>query len=182
MLCPSCGAEISDEAQMCFRCGTDLGNQPQRSSLRRFATSLIDATPAGELLRRALGRETIHGLRKRLARKYLRGAGVEFGALDAPLILPRGATVRYADVEGAKAHYEQAGTPDIVTNIETMDCIEDCSVDFVIANHVLEHVENPLRAFQTIHRVVRPSGIAFIALPINGFRLIGSARSLPSTT
>lgn len=170
MLCPNCHASITAQAQICPRCGSDLGNLPQqRSLLRTIATSIIDATPAAELIRRVLGRENIYSGRKRLARKYLRGTGIEFGALNAPLDLPRGAKVIYADVEEAKSNYKIAATPDIVADIETMKGIEDCSVDFIIANHVLEHLENPLRALQTIHRVLRSSGIAFIALPDKRF-------------
>lgn len=170
MLCPRCATQISDDAQICSGCGLpDPGNPPRRSSIRMLAASIIDATPAGALIRQALGRETIQGLRKRLARKYLRGSGIEFGAVDAPLELPRDVKVRYADVPDAKAHYEHATTPDIVADVETMDCIDDRSVDFIVANHVLEHVENPLRAFQTIHRVLNLGGIAFIALPDKRF-------------
>lgn len=170
MLCPRCKADISDDAQICSGCGLpDPANPPQRSVLRALMASAIDATPVGGLIRQALGRETIRGLRKRLARKYLRGSGIEFGAVDAPLELPRDVKVRYADVPDAKANYEHATTPDIVADIETMDCIDDRSVDFIVANHVLEHVENPLRAFQTIHRVLNLGGIAFIALPDKRF-------------
>ncbi len=177
MLCPRCKADISDEAQICSGCGlSDPGNPPQRSWTRSIAASVIDATPAGGFIRHALGRETIHGLRKRLARKYLRGSGIEFGALNAPLDLPRHIKIRYADIETPEAlveqfspHYNKITTPDIVTDIETMDCIENGSMDFVIANHVLEHLENPLRAFQTINRVLRPGGIAFVTLPDKRF-------------
>jgi SAM-dependent methyltransferase len=169
MLCYRCRAEISSAAEMCVHCGADLGYPPQRTLLRTLAKSVIDATPAGKLLRRAVGRETLYGRRNRIARKYLRGSGIEFGALDAPVALPRSVEVRYADVGDAKANYEKAGTPDIVADIETMDCIKDRSLDFVVANHVLEHVENPLRAFEMIHRVLRPGGIAFITLPDKRF-------------
>ncbi len=170
MLCPRCGADISDDAEICSGCGlADPANPPRRSPLRRLAASCIDATPAGEIIRRALGRETIRGLRKRLARKYLRGSGIEFGALDAAVDLPRGAKVQYADVADAKTHYDHATAPDIVADIEIMAGIDDNSADFIIANHVLEHVENPFRALQTIHRVLRRSGIAFIALPDKRF-------------
>src|SRR5690606_9988212 len=47
--------------------------------------------------------------------------------------------------------------------------IADSSLDFVVANQVLEHVENPLRALRTIARVLRPGGIAFISLPDKRF-------------
>src|SRR5262249_5054518 len=68
----------------------------------------------------------------------------------------------YPDVKNIRA-------PDFVTDLESMRGIENASMDFVIANHVLEHVENPLRALASMNRVLRPSGIAFIALPDKRF-------------
>ena len=47
--------------------------------------------------------------------------------------------------------------------------IDSASQDFLIANHVLEHVEDPLRAVASIGRVLRQSGIAFVALPDKRF-------------
>ncbi len=126
-------------------------------------------TPA---VRRLLGRPVV---RIELARKYLRGDGIEVGALHAPLWVPRCARVRYvdcADGETLRAIHCDVPTvtePDLVGNLETLDCIADASVDFVIASHVLEHVENPLRALLTMSRVLRSGGIAYLALPDKRF-------------
>lgn len=122
------------------------------------------ATPT---MRRLLGRPII---RIELARKHLRGDGIEIGALNAPLPLPRGARVRYVDRAAPDAlhAYSDATSiqaPDMVADIHTLDGIADASLDFVIANHVLEHTENPLRALLAISRVLRNDGIAYIALP-----------------
>jgi SAM-dependent methyltransferase len=114
-------------------------------------------------------------LRKRLADHYLSGRGLEFGALHFSLPLPMWASVRYADVLSpdelsvAFPDIRNIQLPDIVTDLETMTGIEDASEDFIVANHVLEHVEDPLKAIASISRVLRPSGIAFIALPDKRF-------------
>jgi SAM-dependent methyltransferase len=133
----------------------------------------LKAIPGIDIVRRIIGRESVYVVRARLARKYIQGSGIEFGALNAPLDLPKGATVRYADTQQElRTTYpdvEQIKAPDIVSDIESMVGIEDASVDFVIANHVLEHVENPLRALQSMSRVLRGGGIAFIALPDKRF-------------
>ena len=153
-----------------------LGKRPNYQKIRAVCRLIVDATPGSRMIRRILGKETIYAKRKRLALKYLSGSGIEFGALNYALDLPPNVKVRYADVRTAdmltqeySSQFEKITAPDIVTDIETMDCIDDCSVDFVVANHVVEHVENPLRAFRTIHRVLRPLGIAFIALPDKRF-------------
>jgi SAM-dependent methyltransferase len=118
--------------------------------------------------------ESILG-RKRLAQQYLRGRGVEFGALHAALDVPLQVEVRYADlqpVEELRRSYPyltNIRTPDLITDLESMHGIDDESEDFVIANHVMEHVEDPFRALKSMSRVLRPYGIAFIALPDKRF-------------
>jgi SAM-dependent methyltransferase len=113
--------------------------------------------------------------RKRLADQYLSGRGVEFGALHSSLPLPMWASVRYADMltveelAAAFPNIKNIRSPDIVTDLESMKGIEDESEDFIVANHVMEHVEDPLKALKSISRVLRRSGIAFIALPDKRF-------------
>ena len=41
--------------------------------------------------------------------------------------------------------------------------------DFVLANHVFEHMENPLLALRNWVRVLRPGGIVFMAIPDKRF-------------
>jgi len=113
--------------------------------------------------------------REGLARRYIAGAGIEFGALHFPLAIPPGVTVKYADFKPA-ADLQQSNpdvkdikAPDIITDVESMAGIADASQDFVIANHVLEHVEDPLRALKSISRVLRAAGIAYLALPDKRF-------------
>lgn len=113
--------------------------------------------------------------REELAIRYLRGDGIEIGALHRPLWVPRGTRVRYVDVMGRselltalKGTYDDPRSiveTDIVDDGERLDKVADESVDFVIANHVLEHTEDPIAALNTWLRVLRSNGILFLTLP-----------------
>ncbi len=130
--------------------------------LRRVATRLAQKLRRGPPLSR-------HSL----AQHYLHGHGIEVGALHEPLPLPRGASARYvdfADTGTLQQSYPELAhaslkAPDIVADLETLQGIADASLDFVIANHVLEHVENPIKAVKTISRVLKSDGIAYLAIP-----------------
>lgn len=56
------------------------------------------------------------------------------------------------------------GRADLVLNIEAIE-LPDESIDTVMANHVLEHV-NDQRALAEIRRVLRPGGLAILTMPI----------------
>ena len=120
-------------------------------------------------------REDLYAVRTRIAQRYIKGNGIEFGALHAGLSVPPGVRVKYADcepVEKLSISYATVGSiraPDIVTDMHSNVGIDDQSQDFIIANHVLEHLEDPLRALGSIGRVLRPGGVAFIALPDKRF-------------
>lgn len=112
-------------------------------------------------------------VRKRIAARYIRGSGLEVGALHSPMPVPRKAAVRYIDrlsVEGLRKHYpELADLPlvhvDVLDNGEELSSIPDASVDFVIASHLIEHTENPIRSLENWLRVLRPGGILFLGVP-----------------
>ena len=65
---------------------------------------------------------------------------------------------------GAEATFPQ---PDIVANLDTdrLGAIDDESVDFVIASHLLEHMADPIGLIEDIYRVLRPGGVHLILLP-----------------
>src|SRR5689334_8166459 len=104
--------------------------------------------------------------------RYLRGRGVEIGALNRPLKTYHGAKVRYVDrlptKELRRAYPEMADQPLVevehVDNGETLGVIADASCDFVIANHIIEHTRNPIGAIENMLRILKPDGILYMAL------------------
>jgi predicted SAM-dependent methyltransferase len=111
--------------------------------------------------------------RREIAKRYLRGDGIEIGALHNPLEVPRSVRVRYVDhltVDELRKHYpELADEPlvavDIVDDGERLATIGDRTQDFVIANHFLEHCEDPIGALGHMIRVLRPGGVLYLAVP-----------------
>lgn len=112
------------------------------------------------------------GLRFNFA-SYLSGTGIEIGALHNPVPVAPGVIVRYVD----KLAWEQLPElypevqlkdlvrPDIVCDTYSLAPIPDASLDFVIASHVLEHLDNPLKAMLAWHRVLRPGGLVLCIVP-----------------
>ncbi len=111
--------------------------------------------------------------REAVARQYLRGSGIEIGALHNPLKVHPLARVRYVDrfsVADLRKHYPELTRnnlveTDIVDDGETLRTIEDNSQDFVIASHFLEHCQDPITTLGNFIRVAKPGGILFICLP-----------------
>ena len=111
--------------------------------------------------------------RARLAARYLAGRGIEIGALDCPLPLPANATARYLDRLGVaelRAHYpelaqRQLQEPDVIDDGEHLESVASASLDFIVANHMLEHCEDPLGTLQVHLDRVRPGGVLFYAIP-----------------
>lgn len=104
---------------------------------------------------------------------YLRGNGIEIGALHNPLKVSPQARVRHVDrmtaAELRKQYPELADKKlvpvEIVDNGELLTTISDSSQDFVIANHFVEHCQNPLLALENAMRVLRSDGVLYLALP-----------------
>lgn len=125
------------------------------------------------------GRTNTWVFREDLARRYLAGEGIEIGALTRPLRVPPGVRVRYVDRMSRSELIQREGPllqavgvdPELMTEIDVIDDAErlekfgDRSLDFVIANHVLEHVEDPIGALENLLRVVRPGGVLLLSLP-----------------
>lgn len=111
--------------------------------------------------------------RETVARLYLRGEGLEIGALNAPLPVPPQARVRYVDrmsVTELRSHYPELAKlnlapVDVVDDGEQLTTIADESQDFIVANHFLEHCQNPILTLRQHARVLKPGGILFLAVP-----------------
>lgn len=112
-------------------------------------------------------------IRDRIAQQYISGDGIEVGALHGPLPVPQTARVRYLDrlpVSELRRHYpelaqHQLVDVDIIDDGETLSSIADCSLDFVIANHTIEHCQNPIGTIQQNLRVLKSGGIIYMAVP-----------------
>jgi len=106
-----------------------------------------------------------------LAFRYLSGNGIEIGALYRPQRVPPGASVTYVDHAAADelrriySEHDWIQPPDVIDEAERLTTFGDDSLDFVMANHVLEHVEDPVGALSSFLRVLRPGGVLFLTLP-----------------
>lgn len=58
----------------------------------------------------------------------------------------------------------EPGRADLVLNIEALE-LEDGSFDTILANHVLEHVDDS-KALLEIRRVLSPNGLAILTVPV----------------
>lgn len=109
-----------------------------------------------------------------MARRHLRGEGVEIGAMHFPLPPHRGMKVKYVDNTSLEDNLlrfpELRGMelvrPDYVEDGFKLASLADASQDFVIANHVLEHAPNPLSVLINWARVLRPRGSMLLSVPL----------------
>jgi len=111
--------------------------------------------------------------RMALASLWLRGSGAEIGALHNPLPVNADTLVRYVDrlpAEKLREQYPDLAdlalvSVDILDDGEKLSLLPDDSQDFVIANHFLEHCQDPISAIRAHLRVLAPQGILFLAVP-----------------
>lgn len=112
-------------------------------------------------------------VRREIAGRYLKGKGIEVGALHAPLEVPAGVTVSYVDrlpVAELRKQYPELATAnlveaDIVDDGENLASIPDSSWDFVIANHMIEHCQDPIGTLENFLRVIKPGGVLYMGVP-----------------
>ena len=111
--------------------------------------------------------------RRSVAAAYIQGQGIEIGALHMPLKVPRSARVKYVDrfsVDDLRKHYPELKDKnlvnvDIIDDGERLDTIPASSLDFVIANHFIEHCQDPIGAVLGMFKVLQPGGILYLAIP-----------------
>ncbi len=144
---------------------------PVRTGIRRF---LLD-------------RIKVASPRVRISNKYIRGRGIEIGALQNPLWVSAHASVRYVDrmpADQLLVHYQEfvAGgllEPDIIDDGERLETLADAGQDFVIANHFIEHMENPILALSNMMRVLKERGILYMAIPDKRYTFDAERPSTP---
>jgi len=112
-------------------------------------------------------------IRHVIASNYLKGEGIEIGALHNPLIVLKGTKVRYVDkwtAEQLAATYPELRdrklvNVDIIDDGETLATIPESSVDFIIANHLLEHCRNPFRTIERMFALLKTGGVLYLTVP-----------------
>lgn len=112
-------------------------------------------------------------MRRTLAHRYLRGSGLEIGALHYPQEVPEGSNVSYVDrmdTADLRKQYpelskESLVEPDIIDDGEKLSKVESASQDFIIANHFLEHCMDPIGTIENHLRVLKPGGFLFLGVP-----------------
>ena len=110
----------------------------------------------------AVARTTV----ERFSMKYLRGRGLEIGSGEDPVPLFGQATCVYADIAPETVFDAEAGVPTdkILFDINGSGSLSE-TFDFVIASHVLEHVDSLYRGLARLSACLRPGGLAYVVLP-----------------
>lgn len=132
---------------------------------------------AGRISRRLQGKISSGDISQRgpLAQRYLRGNGVEIGALHKPLpVDPQTTTMQYVDYKTLAENRERYPelkdetivNTDIVDDGFILAKIEPNRFDFLVANHALEHSPDPLGTLGVWAGKIRPGGHLFVAIPL----------------
>lgn len=111
--------------------------------------------------------------RWQLSKDYISGKGLELGASNDPLRVRKNVRVIYVDridQFAALIHFpeldEAKFTPvDVLDDGENLCSIARQSQDFLIANHFLEHCQNPIAAIKTHLSRIKVGGILYYAVP-----------------
>lgn len=105
----------------------------------------------------------------------LRGVGLEIGAGTRPTVTDADVTVKYLDfysTEGLQALVAKGGqdpanvTPvDYVAGGEDYRPFIDRTFDFIVANHVMEHIVDPIAWLKMLSEFLNPGGHLLLTLP-----------------
>ncbi len=115
--------------------------------------------------------------RTAFANSYLLGQGLEIGALHRPLAVPAHAMAHNVDrlsVADLRREYPELAKldlteVDVVDNGETLATVAAESQDFIVANHFLEHTEDPIGTVLAHLEKLKPGGILFYTVPDKRF-------------
>jgi SAM-dependent methyltransferase len=109
----------------------------------------------------------------------LSGRGMEIGAFHQPAPLPDDCAIEYCDAHTKEdairffpeLQIEQLVDVDHVCDLDGdgLSQFADESYDFIILNHVIEHVANPIRTVEELFRVVKRDGYVVISAPDKNF-------------
>lgn len=116
--------------------------------------------------------------RASIAAMFLRGAGLEIGAFTQPTDLPSDATIEYYDKFPARIvrqfYDETCGRPLVEPtyygNAQFLDGIApQKTFDFIIANHVIEHFEDPISFLKALPTALNAAGRVMLTAPNKRF-------------
>lgn len=140
---------------------------------RSFVTSIKHLMRLPQKIEMPADEEPFRRHRREISAKYLRGRGIEVGALHSPLPIAEGVRIQYVDrmsVPDLRRQYPELGnlplTPvDVIDDGEKLTKFRSGRRDFIIANHFLEHTQDPIGTLKAHLRVVRNRGILYMAVP-----------------
>jgi SAM-dependent methyltransferase len=152
--------------------------RPEPNMIRSVLKTIPGVRPTVRTARR-MYRERFgtRDLRTVLTETFLAGDGIEIGGLHLPLRVPPSVRVRYVDrmpVAELRQHYPELASEnlvpvDIIDDGEKLATFESESLDFIIANHFLEHTQDPIGTIERMLQVLRPQGILYMAVPDKRF-------------
>jgi SAM-dependent methyltransferase len=109
----------------------------------------------------------------------LTGQGLEIGAFNQPATLPAHCTIEYCDAQSkteACRAFPELNSDDLVEvqhicdlDKQGLSIFENERFDFVILNHVIEHVANPIKVIEELFRITKASGHLVISAPDKQF-------------
>lgn len=109
--------------------------------------------------------------RDRVAAHFLAGEGIEIGAGNSPTAIAEGRAsvlyVDYAPAETLRVMFDDPSwkKPDLIEDGCELPSFDNESKDFIIACHVLEHTQDPIKTMNTWLSKLRPQGVLMIAVP-----------------
>jgi SAM-dependent methyltransferase len=117
--------------------------------------------------------EQTDNVRNLFASLFIRGNGIEIGPSYLPVKLPKKVKVRYVDEasneELIKRYPELAKLPlapiHVIDNAEKLSKFNNQSLDFIIANHFIEHCQDPIGTVINMTKKLRSGGILYFAIP-----------------
>lgn len=114
-------------------------------------------------------------IENQILRRHLRGRGIEIGALWRKFPVRCRVRVWYVDrdtTDGLNAHYSDLDRPlvkpDVVADAAQLPFAPG-SLDFIIASHVLEHLQFPLAALESWYRLLAKDGVLLLRIPDKRF-------------
>ena len=107
--------------------------------------------------------------------ELLKGNGLEIGALNQPAAIPPRCKIDYCDAlpkEEAIKLFPELNVNDLVDvkyvcdlDKKGLSTFDENTFDFVILNHVIEHVANPINVIEELFRITLDGGFVIISAP-----------------